>query len=69
MLFLLKKLAENAFMYPNQVLTLHTVASEQPRYFLICFHIGSVSWLTSSAAELHTKVPRVVLFKGYIRSS
>lgn len=47
MLFLLKKPAEKAFMYTNQALTLHAVAGEPPLLLLICFHIGSVSRLTS----------------------
>lgn len=32
MLLLLKKTAEKAFMYSNQALTRHAVASEQPLY-------------------------------------
>lgn len=57
---LAQKPAEIAFMYSNQALAHHAVASEQQVY-CVCFHTGSVSCLTTLKAKFHTQVPTAVL--------
>lgn len=69
MLLLLKKPAEKAFMYSNQVLTRQAVASEQQLYCESASILAVSPASLHSKAKLHTQVPTAVLFKGYISSS